>query len=66
MSEKNIREQESFEDILKQIETENKPGRAKVDWSKYIPFGWRRLTDEQRALLQGMINRFLEVNRGKK
>jgi len=66
MSEKNKSEHETLEDILTQIETEKKPDRAKVDWSKYIPFGWRRLTDEQRAVLQSMINRFLEINRGKK
>ena len=64
MSEKNKPKRETLEEILMQMEKENK--RPKIDWSKYIPFGWRRLTDEQRGILQDMIDRYLEINKEKK
>ncbi len=54
---------ETLEEILTQIEIEKMSKKGKADWTKYIPIGWRRLTDEQRAILQEMINRYLEINR---
>ena len=65
MSEKSKPEGETLEDILTQIEREKENKRPKTDWSKYIPVGWRRLTDEQRKSLQEMIYRYLEMNKGK-
>jgi len=66
MSEKSKPEGETLEDILTKIEREKENKRPKTDWSKYIPIGWRRLTDEQRGILQDMIDRYLEINKGKK
>jgi hypothetical protein len=63
MTEKNKPEGETLEDMLAQIENEKKTRRPKTDWSKYIPVGWRRLTDEQRKSLQETIYRFLEMNK---
>jgi len=65
MSEKSKPEGETLEDILTQIEREKENKRPKTDWSKYIPVGWRRLTDEQRKSLQEIIYRYLEMNKGK-
>ena len=65
MSEKSKPEGETLEDILTKIEREKENKRPKTDWSKYIPVGWRRLTDEQRKSLQEIIYRYLEMNKGK-
>ena len=65
MSEKIKPKRETLEEILVQIERDKGDKRPKIDWSKHIPIGWRRLTDEQRKSLQEIIYRYLEMNKGK-
>ncbi len=55
---------ESLEDMLNHMQ--GKKSRSRLDYSKFAPIGWQRLTDEQRKELQEMINRFLEINYSKK
>ncbi len=57
-------DEESLEDILNELESKKR--KPKLDYSKYAPFGWQRLTNEQRNVLQEMIYRFLEINKSKK
>jgi hypothetical protein len=54
---------ESLEDILNRLESKKK--RNKLDYSKFAPIGWQRLTDDQRKELQEIIDRFLEINKQK-
>ncbi len=55
---------ESLEDILNRMD--RKKGRTKLDYSKFAPIGWQRLTDSQRKELQEIIDRLLEINEQKK
>ncbi len=55
---------ESLEDMLNHLQ--DKKSRPRLDYSKFAPIGWQRLTDEQRKELQEMINHFLEINYSKK
>ncbi len=62
-NEKENSDNESLEEILNHM-----PGRKRrlrLNYSKFAPIGWQRLTDEQRKVLQEMIDRFLEMNNSK-
>ena len=54
---------ESLEDILNRLD--KKKDRPRLDYSKFAPIGWQRLTDEQRQELQKMIDRYLETNKSR-
>lgn len=51
---------ESLEEILNHMP--GRKNRPRLNYSKFAPTGWQRLTDEQRKELQEMIDRFLEMN----
>jgi hypothetical protein len=55
---------ESLEEILKNMP--GKKSRPKLNYSRFAPIGWQRLTDEQRKELQKLIDRYLEINYSKK
>ena len=63
MGEEKEIEKKSLEDILNEMH--GKKARSKLDYTKYAPIGWQRLTDEQRKVLQEMIDRFIELNKDK-
>lgn len=55
---------ESLEDMLNHMQ--GKKSRPRLNYSKFAPIGWQRLTDAQRKELQKMIDRFLEINNSKR
>lgn len=57
-------QKETLEDILNRMDGKRKT--TKMDYFKFAPIGWQRLTDEQRTELQEMIDRFLEMNKREK
>jgi hypothetical protein len=64
MSKKDKPEGKSLEDILTQMEKET--AKSKINYSKFVPIGWNRLTDEQRKSLQELIYRYIENNKESK
>lgn len=58
MEENNEDNGKTLEEIMNHMGDKKK--RPRVDYHKFAPIGWQRLTDEQRKVIQQMINHFLE------
>lgn len=53
-------ENESLEEILNHML--GKKSHLRLNYAKFAPIGWQRLTDAQRKTLQELIDHFLELN----
>lgn len=59
-NEKENSDNESLEEILNHMP--GKKSRHRLNYAKFAPIGWQRLTDAQRKELQELIDHFLELN----
>ena len=55
---------ESLEDMLNHMP--GRKNRPRLNYSKFTPIGWQRLTDEQGKELQERIDRYLDINSSNK